>query len=43
MGYETGVDLSLVAAATRALSGAIARHPASRVYQALESAREPRP
>jgi hydroxymethylglutaryl-CoA lyase len=43
MGYETGVDLSLVAAATRALSGAIARRPASRVYQALESAPGPQP
>jgi len=43
MGYETGVDLSLVAAATRALAGAIARRPASRVYQALESARGSRP
>jgi len=39
MGYETGVDLSLVAAASRALSAAIARSPVSRVYQALESAR----
>ena len=43
MGYETGVDLSLVARATRDLSGAIARRPASRVYQALESAGGPRP
>ena len=43
MGYETGVDLSLVAAATKALSGAIGRRPASRVYEALESARGPRP
>jgi len=43
MGYETGVDLSLVAAATRALAGAIARRPVSRVYQALESARVERP
>jgi len=43
MGYETGVDLPLVAAATRALAGAIARRPASRVYQALESARGSRP
>ena len=42
MGYETGVDLSLVVAASRALSAAIARRPVSRVYQALESARLPR-
>jgi len=42
MGYETGVDLSLVVAASRALSAAIARRPVSRVYQAVESARLPR-
>ncbi len=39
MGYDTGVDLSLVVAASRALSAAIARRPVSRVYQAVESAR----
>lgn len=43
MGYETGVDLSLVASATRGLAGAIARRPVSRVYQALESARAKQP
>jgi hydroxymethylglutaryl-CoA lyase len=42
MGYETGVDLSLVVAASRVLSAAIARRPVSRVYQAVESARLPR-
>ncbi|MEO8585995.1 MAG: hydroxymethylglutaryl-CoA lyase [Acidobacteriota bacterium] len=42
MGFETGVDLTLVAAASRALSAAIARSPVSRVYQALESTRLPR-
>ena len=42
MGYETGVDLSLVVAASRGLSAAIARRPASRVYHAVESARSPR-
>ena len=42
MGYETGVDLSLVVAASRALSAAIARRPVSRVYQAVESSRLPR-
>jgi isopropylmalate/homocitrate/citramalate synthase len=43
MGYETGADLPLVAAATRALAAAIGRRPVSRVFQALESARAPRP
>jgi hydroxymethylglutaryl-CoA lyase len=43
MGYETGVDLALVAAATGALSLAIGRRPVSRVFQALESARAARP
>ncbi|MDL2716536.1 MAG: hydroxymethylglutaryl-CoA lyase [Acidobacteriota bacterium] len=42
MGFETGVDLSLVVAASRALSAAIARSPVSRVYQALEATRLPR-
>lgn len=42
MGYETGVDLSLVVAASRNLSAAISRRPVSRVYQAVESARLPR-
>jgi hypothetical protein len=42
MGYETGVDLSLVVAASRVLYAAIARRPVSRVYQAVESARLPR-
>lgn len=39
MGYETGVDLSLLVAASRNLSAAIGRRPVSRVYQAVESAR----
>ena len=38
MGYETGVDLARVAAATRGLAAAIGRRPASRVFQALEAA-----
>jgi len=42
MGFETGVDLSLVVAASQALSAAIGRRPVSRVYQAIESARLPR-
>ena len=42
MGFETGVELSLVVAASRALSAAIGRRPVSRVYQAIESARLPR-
>jgi isopropylmalate/homocitrate/citramalate synthase len=43
MGYDTGVDLFLVVAASRALAAAIARRPVSRVYQAVESARPSRP
>jgi isopropylmalate/homocitrate/citramalate synthase len=43
MGYETGVDLARVAAATRALALAIGRRPASRVFQALEAAGAARP
>jgi len=38
MGYETGVDLARVAAASRALARTIGRRPVSRVYQALEAA-----
>jgi isopropylmalate/homocitrate/citramalate synthase len=37
MGYETGVDLPAVAAATRALAAVIGRRPISRVFQALEA------
>jgi hydroxymethylglutaryl-CoA lyase len=43
MGYATGVDLSLVAAASRTLAAAIGRRPVSRVFQALEAARLARP
>jgi hydroxymethylglutaryl-CoA lyase len=43
MGYETGVDLAGVAAASRALARAIGRPPGSRVFQALEAARAARP
>jgi hydroxymethylglutaryl-CoA lyase len=43
MGYETGVDLALVAAASRALAGTIGRRPVSRVFQALEGAGAARP
>jgi hydroxymethylglutaryl-CoA lyase len=43
MGYETGVDLAGVAAASRALAKAIGRRPDSRVYRALEAAGTPRP
>ncbi len=42
MGYETGVDLTLVVAASRTLAAAIDRRPVSRVYQAVESARPPK-
>jgi hydroxymethylglutaryl-CoA lyase len=38
MGYETGVDLSKVVEATRALAEATARSPASRTWQALRGA-----
>jgi isopropylmalate/homocitrate/citramalate synthase len=38
MGYETGVDLHAVAAASRALAGVLGRRPVSRVFQALEAA-----
>ncbi len=37
MGYETGVDLSRVAAATRMLQPSLGRQPASRVWHALAS------
>lgn len=40
MGYETGVDLSKVAAATRALAEATGRAPISRVFAALKAASE---
>ena len=40
MGYETGVDLGRVAAATRALAGATGRAPVSRVWTALGAASE---
>jgi hydroxymethylglutaryl-CoA lyase len=43
MGYETGVDLSRVAAASRSLAEAIGRRPVSRVFQALEATRVPKP
>lgn len=35
MGYETGVDLGKLAAATRLLSGSIGRVPVSRVFHAM--------
>jgi hydroxymethylglutaryl-CoA lyase len=35
MGWETGVDLGRVAAATGTLAGILGRRPASRVFQAL--------
>jgi hydroxymethylglutaryl-CoA lyase len=37
MGFETGVDLGRVAAATRALARVLGRAPVSRVFQALDS------
>jgi len=40
MGYETGVDLGRVAAATRALAEATGRAPVSRVFAALRAAGE---
>ncbi|HEY3349749.1 MAG TPA: hydroxymethylglutaryl-CoA lyase [Thermoanaerobaculia bacterium] len=43
MGYETGVDLAAVAGASRLLSAAIGRRPASRVFQALDAAAAKRP
>jgi hydroxymethylglutaryl-CoA lyase len=43
MGYETGVDLAAVAGASRVLSVAIGRRPASRVFQALDAAAAKRP
>jgi hydroxymethylglutaryl-CoA lyase len=43
MGYETGVDLAAVAGASRVLSAAIGRRPASRVFQALDAAAAKRP
>ncbi|HQQ79715.1 MAG TPA: hydroxymethylglutaryl-CoA lyase [Thermoanaerobaculia bacterium] len=43
MGYETGADLASVAGASRVLSAAIGRRPASRVFQALEAAAAMRP
>jgi isopropylmalate/homocitrate/citramalate synthase len=43
MGYETGVDLAGVAAASRALARTTGRPPGSRVFQALEAARAARP
>jgi hydroxymethylglutaryl-CoA lyase len=43
MGYETGVDLAGVAAATRTLAPLIGRRPASRVFQALDAAPAARP
>src|SRR5207344_2820508 len=41
MGYETGIDLGKVAAATRTLAGAIGRRPVSRVWQAMDAAGSP--
>jgi hydroxymethylglutaryl-CoA lyase len=43
MGYETDVDLAAVAGASRVLSAAIGRRPASRVFQALDAAAAKRP
>jgi isopropylmalate/homocitrate/citramalate synthase len=40
MGWETGVDLERVSAATEALSAAIGRLPASRVFAAMSAAAE---
>jgi len=40
MGYETGIDLGRVAAATRALAEATGRAPVSRVFAALRAAPE---
>lgn len=42
-GYESGVDLAGVAAATRLLARATGRRPVSRVFDALEAAGAPRP
>ena len=43
MGWETGVDLARVAAATRALASLLGRPPASRVFRALDSSANARP
>ena len=43
MGYETGVDLPAVVAASRALSAVLGRRPVSRVFQALEATGAKRP
>ncbi len=43
MGYETGVDLAGVAAASRALARPIGRPPVSRVFWALDAAGAARP
>jgi hydroxymethylglutaryl-CoA lyase len=43
MGYETGVDLEAVAAASRVLSAATGRRPVSRVFQAMDAAASGRP
>jgi len=40
MGWETGVDLEKVSAATQALASAIGRLPVSRVYAAMSAASE---
>ncbi len=39
MGYETGVDLEKLAAATRALASVRGRAPSSRVFAAMEAQR----
>lgn len=40
MDWQTGVDLSMVAAATAALAAVLGRRPVSRVFQALAARRE---
>jgi hydroxymethylglutaryl-CoA lyase len=43
MGYETGVNLGAVVAASRALSAATGKRPVSRVFQALDAGASGRP
>ena len=43
MGYDTGVDLAAVAAASRALAAVLGRRPVSRVFQALDATGAKRP